>query len=180
MPRRGLVVVLGAVLAALILASTATSAQPGYTKIFSGTATGGVTWELSAKRTRVSGLPTLCLGLSTKTPGGFGFTNNGCGGGSLEAWNNVFPVTVGSPGEEPSSLVAGFAAAAARKARISFTDGKRMLVPVRLGPPSFRQALGVPIRFFVADALPVTSAEARWVAVLDAKGRLLGRTKLGQ
>jgi hypothetical protein len=103
-----------------------------------------------------------------------------CAGGSLRAWKNVYPIASGySTTFNTMNLVGGFAVGRARKAVISFADGKRLTVATRLGPTGMRRALGEPVRFFVVNAYPRTRARARSIAVLDAAGHEIGRSKLG-
>jgi hypothetical protein len=169
-----------AAVTALALASTAASAPPGYRVLFSGEPAGGGAWDLSAKRQSIGGQPALCLSFTTKSENGFGFSNSGCAGGSLRAWKNVYPIASGySTTFNTMNLVGGFAVGRARKAVISFADGKRLTVATRLGPTGMRRALGEPVRFFVVNAYPRTRARARSIAVLDAAGHEIGRSKLG-
>jgi hypothetical protein len=147
--------------------------------LFSGNPPGGGHWDLSARRRTISGLRALCLSFTTRTPEGAEFSGEGCAGGALRAWNNVFPVGSGYGGNLNTNLVGGFTVARARKAVISFADGKRVTVATRLGPTSFRRALGEPVRFFVVNAFARTKAAARSVSVFDARGRRIGRSKIG-
>ena len=94
--------------------------------------------------------------------------------------NNVFPVASGYGGGINTNLVGGFTAARARRAVITFADGKRVTVGTRLGPVRFRRALGEPIRFFVLNAFLRTRTAARSVSVFDARGRRIGRSKIGR
>jgi hypothetical protein len=175
------VVVLTVVAAAFAAAYAPASAPapPGYRVLFSGNPPGGGHWDLSARRRSLSGYPGLCLSFTTKTPDGFEVSGSGCAGGTLRAWSNVFPVASGYGGNMNKNLVGGFTTARARKAVITFADGKRVTVATRLGPTSFRRALGEPIRFFVVNAFARTKSAPRSVSVLDAGGRRIGRGKIG-
>jgi len=153
---------------------------PGYRVLYSGNPPGGGAWDLSAKRRKLSGYSGLCLSFTTRTPEGVEFSGVGCAGGSLRAWGNVFPMSSGYGGNLNTNLVGGFAADRARKAVISFADGRRVTVGTRIGPRGWRRALGEPVRFFVVNAFPRTKAAARSVSVLDARGRQIGRSKIGQ
>jgi hypothetical protein len=171
---------LGAVAAALAYAPASAPAPPGYRVLYSGNPPGGGAWDLSAKRRKLSGYSGLCLSFTTRTPEGVEFSGVGCAGGSLRAWDNVFPISSGFGGNLNTNLVGGFAADRGRKAVISFADGKRVTVGTRIGPPGWRRALGEPVRFFVVNAFSKTKAVARSVSILDAHGRQVGRSKIGQ
>jgi hypothetical protein len=159
---------------------TSSPAPPGFRPIFSGNPPGGGHWDLSARRRRIAGFRALCLSFTTRTPEGVEASGVGCGGGSLRAVNNVFPVASGYGGGINTNLVGGFTAARARRAVITFADGKRVTVGTRLGPLGFRRALGEPIRFFVVNAFLRTRTAARSVSVFDARGRRIGRSKIGR
>jgi hypothetical protein len=174
-----LVAVVAAVSVAVFPSASAPAALPGYRVLFSGNPPGGGFWDLSARKRTISGLPSLCLSFTTKTPDGVEASSNGCGGGTLRAWKNVFPVSFGAGGDDNMNLIGGFTVARARKAVITFVDGKRVTVATRLGPPAFRRALGERIRFIVLNASARTKAAARWVSVFDSRGRRIGRQKLG-
>ena len=165
--------------AALARAPLSAPALPGYRILFAGNPPTGGHWNLSAKRRTIAGHPALCLSFTTRTPEGVEFSAIGCGGGTLRGLHNVFPVASGYGGNVDTNLVGGFTVARARAAVISFADGKRVRVATQLGPPSFRRALGERIRFFVVNAFTHTRAPARSVAVLNAPGRLIGRSKIG-
>jgi hypothetical protein len=171
-----MVVALGAA-AVAIHAAASSPARPGYTVVLSGTASDGERWDLSARRSTISGQAALCLAFSTSSPGGFGFDGGGCAAGSLRAWENVFPVAVG--GGTGANLVGGFTVDRARKVTVSFADGKRVTTGTRLGPKGFRRALDEPVRFFAVNASSTSKARARSVAVFDAGGTRIGRGKLG-
>lgn len=180
MPRPLALLILGAVTTALAYAPASAPAPPGYRVLYSGNPPGGGAWDLSAKRRKLSGYSGLCLSFTTRTPEGVEFSGVGCAGGSLRAWGNVFPMSSGYGGNLNTNLVGGFAADRARKAVISFADGRRVTVGTRIGPRGWRRALGEPVRFFVVNAFPRTKAAARSVSVLDARGRQIGRSKIGQ
>lgn len=167
-------------MAAVAYAPASAPAPPGYRIVFSGNPPGGGAWNLSARRRTLSGYPGLCLSFTTRTPEGVEFSGMGCAGGSMRAWNYVFPISSGYGGNMNTNLVGGFTVARARKAVITFADRKRVTVSTRLGPPTLRRALGEPIRFFVVNAFSRTKAAARSVSVLDARGRQIGRSKIGQ
>jgi hypothetical protein len=158
---------------------TSSPAPPGFRVIFSGNPPGGGHWDFSARRRRIAGFRALCLSFTTRTPEGVEASSVGCGGGTLRAVNNVFPVASGYGGGINTNLVGGFTAARARRAVITFADGKRVRVGTRLGPLRFRRALGEPIRFFVVNAFLRTRTAARSVSVFDARGRRIGRSKIG-
>lgn len=166
--------------AALAQSPASSSAPPGYQILYSGNPPGGGSWELAAKRRKLSGYSGLCLSFTTRTAEGVEFSGVGCAGGSLRAWGNVFPVSTGFGGDTNVNLVGGFAVDRARKAVISFADGKRVTVGTRIGPSGWRRGLGEPVRFFVVNAFSRTKAAPRSVAVLDARGRRIGRSKIGQ
>ncbi len=165
---------------AAVHAPTASTAPPGFRVIFAGNPPGGGHWTLSARRRRIAGFGALCLSFTTRTPEGVEASGVGCGGGSLRAWHNVFPVASGYGGGIDTNLVGGFTPARARRAVITFADRKRVTVATRLGPLGFRRALGEPIRFFVVNAFLRTRTAARSVSVFDARGRRIGRSKIGR
>ena len=171
-----IVLVVGAALARPPLSE---AAPPGYRVLFAGNPPTGGHWNLSAKRRTIAGHPALCLSFTTRTPEGAEFFGIGCGGGTLRAWHNVFPVSSGYGGNVDTNLVGGFTVARARTALISFADGRRLRVATRLGPRGFRRALGEPIRFFVVNAFTRTRAPARSVTVLNARGRRIGASRIG-
>jgi hypothetical protein len=180
MPRRRALTLTGVAAAtALALAAPTASAPPGYRVIFSGRPKGGGAWKLAASRQILSGRPAVCLRFTTTSSVGVASSGRGCAGGSLTDWDNVFSIASGYASGFNMNLVGGFAVSAARKAVVSFADGKQVTVVTRNGPLGLRHALGVPIRFFVVNAFPRTKAAARSVSVLDAQGREIGRNKLG-
>ena len=147
--------------------------------LFAGNPPTGGHWDFSAKRRRIAGHPALCLSFTTKPADGAEFSEIGCGGGTLRALHNVFPIATGYSGSIDTNLVGGFTAASARRAVVTFADGRRIAVATRRGPIAFRRALGEPIRFFVLNAFTRTRAAARSVAVFDARGRRIGRSAIG-
>jgi hypothetical protein len=179
--RLGSVLTLAAAVAgslALVVPAASPAPPAGYKTIMSGTATGGAHWELAARRTKLSGLAGLCLVLDVEPPNGFGVQVKHCAAGSISK-AKVEPVAIGPGSDADVFIVGGFAVAQARKATITFADGKRLTVATRRGPPGWRRALGTKIRFFAADGLRVTTSPARRVAIYDARGRRIGRVKLG-
>jgi hypothetical protein len=182
-PRARAVLIGVAAAAAVTHAPASAPAPPGYTVVFAGTSSGGTGWDLAVKRRRVSGYDTLCLAFSTKSPDGAGFSGVGCvGGTSMKAWDNVFPVAVGgsSGDRDDVSLVGGLTVDRARKVVVSFADGKRVTLRPRVGPAGFRRGLGEPVRFFAGNVFKATKAAPRSVVVFDARGRQIGRAKIGR
>jgi hypothetical protein len=179
-PRTLAVLTLVAAVAAAAYPPASAPAPPGYRVLYSGNPRGGGAWDLSAKRRKLSGYSGLCLSFTTRTPEGVEFSGVGCAGGSLRAWDCVFPISSGFGGSLNTNLVGGFAADRARKAVISFADGKRVTVGTRIGPAGWRRALGEPVRFFVLNAFSKTKSAARSITVLDVLGRQIGRGKIGR
>jgi len=162
-----------------VAACTAVAAPPaGYKLIATGPAPGGAVWQLSAKHGKLSGLAALCLSFTVQPPPPIDVVHTPCVGGSLRAWNSVFPVSVG-PSANRLTLVGGVTVERARRIVVTFGDGTKLTVPARLGPPSFRRALGENVRFFATNAYPRTKTRARSVTAFDAGGRPLGTSKLG-
>ena len=175
-----LAVLIALAAAAAVHASPASPAPPGYRTLFAGNPPSGGHWDFSAKRRRIAGHPALCMSFTTRPANGAEFSGIGCGGGTLRALHNVFPIATGYSGSIDTNLVGGFTAARARRAVVRFADGRRITVATRLGPIGFRRALGgEPIRFFVLNAFARTRAAPRSVTVFTARGRQIGRSPIG-
>jgi hypothetical protein len=165
--------------AAAVHVPPSSPAPPSYRTLFAGNPPTGGHWDLSAKRRTIAGRRALCLSFTTRSREGVEFSSVGCAAGALSAWNNVFSIASGYGGSLDANLVGGFTVARAAIAVITFADGKRVTTVTRLGPPAFRRALGERIRFIVVNAFLRTRAPARSVSVFNARGRRIGRVRLG-
>lgn len=172
MPLRPL---LAAVAAILLLPVTAAAAT---TPILTGPLAGGGSWAISAKHQKIGGITGVCLNLDAALPDGFNpGTGTGCAAGSLRAGGNVVPVSSSSASGDTTTsyVVGGIVTAKARSVVVSFADGKTLRVRTKAGPKAWSRVLGSAVRYFGADALPITTANVTRVTGFDAHGRRVAR-----
>jgi hypothetical protein len=137
----------------------------------------GGSWELSAERQHVARVFGVCSDVSVTfpegcTPGAGG----GCAAGHVGGGGNVVPVVTSSTNgrRATASLVGGVKVSRARTARISFRDGRILMLRTHRGPRGGRQPLGTTVRYYGADALSVTSAAPSLVTLYDRRERRVG------
>jgi hypothetical protein len=168
-----------AVAAVLLLPAPAVAAPPpGNTLFASGPLTGGGTWDFSAKRTSIQGVKGVCLDLTPtfadgSGPGGGG----GCIAGSLKAAKGIGDVAVASKSGDTTttSLVGGLVYSRARTVKITFVDGKVLKLKTKRPPKGWRRLLGSRVRYYAADALAVTAAKQRKIAIYGRSGHRISR-----
>jgi hypothetical protein len=150
---------------------------PGCGRILGGAASAGGSWELSAERQHVAGVFGVCRDVSVTFPEGCApGAGGGCAAGHVGAGGNLVAVVTSSTNgrRATASLVGGVKVSRARTARISFRDGRILMLRTHRGPRRGRQPLGTTVRYDGADALSVTSAAPSRVTLYDRRERRVG------
>jgi hypothetical protein len=153
----------------LALGAVAPASAAG-TRIIGGPLAAGGTWTLAAQHKKIGSLRGVCLDIvPTLADGTSPGTGSACTAGSLSAGGGIAP-------SYASFSSAGIVTSRARTVKVTFSDGKQQRIATKAGPRAWRHVLGASVRYYGADALPVTTAAVKRVAGYDAHG---GRVAAG-
>jgi hypothetical protein len=159
-------------LAALLFTAAPVSAAG--TTVLSGPLAAGGSWTLVATHKNIGKLKGLCLELRPTQADGFSpGSGTGCAAGSLSVSKGVFPTTARfATGDTVTAyVVAGLVTSRARTVRVTYADGTRQRITTKAGPKAWSRVLGTTVRYYGADAQPVSTAAVKSVAGYDRRGR---------
>jgi hypothetical protein len=164
----------GAAAISSLVAAPATAAPE---RILGGRLAAGGHWTMTAVRKHISGAAGLCVTVHT-TParGARPTTTSSCVSGDLRADNGLwtFNARRGAGTRTRSSVVVGIVDSRARRVRLTFRDGKHENIRTRQGPPGWRRALAMRVRYFGADVLRASRATVKTVTAYDRRGHRIG------